>query len=375
MAEHEQSNAISIRVKHTHRSRYKSQRRHDLRIGHQPGYVDGDLSSLNRVLVDLPMPALITSHAKELRQRTNPSRAMRADAAVATIGIITFGHAAQPIFEALSTTQQDDAFFEVARRIADEYGTTLRGLVVHADETAPHAHVVWDCRDHEGVPMSRVMKGSRLQDIAAEVIAKHASGIERGIHKSVRIARGDKPSQIYNRSVQQVHHDLPLELEAKREEVSKLNDRAEEMRKRVAKLVEKETLNAKEAKRLLTYRNRLATRVEEYNVAKDKLDAKARNVDNNDAALKTKERVLNTAEDQLDVREDAIDHRETEVQTREADVSRREGIMDRLTDDISALISDIADRLGVGKSLRAIRDRLKSASNDLSDDRPSFGSK
>ena len=241
MAEHEQSNAISIRVKHTHRSRYKSQRRHDLRIGHQPGYVVGDLSGLNRVLVDLPMPALITSRAKELRQRTNPSRAMRADAAVATIGIITFGRAAQPIYEALSTTQQDDAFLEVARCIADEYGTTLRGLVVHADETAPHAHVVWDCRDHEGVPMSQVMKGSRLQDIAAEVIAKHASGIERGIRKSARIARGDKPSQIYNPSVQQLHHDLPLKSAAKREEVSKLNDRAEEMRMRVAKLTEKET--------------------------------------------------------------------------------------------------------------------------------------
>ena len=60
MAEHEQSNANSIRVKHTHRSRYKSQRRHDLRIDHQPGYVDGDLSDLNRALVALPMPALIT---------------------------------------------------------------------------------------------------------------------------------------------------------------------------------------------------------------------------------------------------------------------------------------------------------------------------
>jgi hypothetical protein len=68
--------------------------------------------------------------------------------------------------------QQDAAYLEVAERIADEYGTTLRGLVVHADETAPHAHAVWDCRNNEGVPMSRVMKGSQLQDIAADVIRK-----------------------------------------------------------------------------------------------------------------------------------------------------------------------------------------------------------
>ncbi|MEP2150555.1 MAG: hypothetical protein ABJI43_09550 [Roseobacter sp.] len=101
MPDNEQSKAISIRVKHAHRSRYKNQRRHDLRIGHQPSYVDGGRAELNRVVVELPLPAQITKRAKELRERTNPSRAMRADAAIATIGIITFGHAAQPIFEAL----------------------------------------------------------------------------------------------------------------------------------------------------------------------------------------------------------------------------------------------------------------------------------
>jgi hypothetical protein len=96
--------------------------------------------------------------------------------------------------------------------------------------------VVWDCRDHDGVPMSQVMKGSRLQDIAAEVIQKHASGIERRVRKSVRIARGDQPSQIYNRPVQQLHQDLPLELEAKRQEVKQFSDRVDEMRARVEKL-------------------------------------------------------------------------------------------------------------------------------------------
>ena len=98
MSGQEKSKAISIRAKHTHRSKYKNQRRHDLRIGVQPNYVQSDRSELNRVLIDLPMPAAITARAKELRAKTNPSRAMRADAAVATIGIIPFGHAAQPIF-------------------------------------------------------------------------------------------------------------------------------------------------------------------------------------------------------------------------------------------------------------------------------------
>ena len=368
----EQSKAISIRVKHAHRSRYKNQRRHDLRIGHQPGYVDGDRADLNRVIVELPLPAEITKRAKTLRDRTNPSRAMRADAAVATIGIITFGHAAQPIFEALSPEEQDAAYLEVAERIAEEYGTTLRGLVVHADETAPHAHVVWDCRDHEGVPMSRVMKGSRLQDIAAQVVAKHAPGIQRGVRKSERIARGDKPSQIYNRSVQQLHHDLPEEVAAKEHELEELNDRVDEMQARVAKLAAKEALNEKETKRLATYRNRLAERVKQYNEAKAALDAKAQKTAQLETALEIKELVLSAAEDQLDEREITMKRRADELQLREEDVTRRETVLDRLTEDISKMVSKIADHLGVGNSLRAIHVRLKSARNELGDDGPSF---
>lgn len=373
MPETEQSKAISIRVKHAHRSRYKNQRRHDLRIGHQPSYVDGDRADLNRVIVELPLPADITKRAKALRERTNPSRAMRADAAVATIGIITFGHAAQPIFEAMTPEQQDAAYLEVAERISDEYGTTLRGLVVHADETAPHAHVVWDCRDHDGIPMSRVMKGSQLQDIAAEVIAKHAPDIVRGVRKSERIARGDKPSQMYNRSVQQLHQDLPLEVAAKEHELENLNHRVVEMQARVAKLEAKEALNEKETKRLETYRNRLAARVKEYNEAKTILDAKAHKAAQQEAALEIKEQALNTAEDHLDEREIAMDLRDDELQLREEDVTRRETILDRITDDVGKMIGEIANRLGVGHSLRAIRDRLRAARNELGDNGPSLG--
>ncbi|MFQ1702674.1 plasmid recombination protein [Loktanella agnita] len=373
MSQDEQSNAISVRVKHAHRSRYKNQRRHDLRIGHQPGYVDGERSDLNRVNVPLPSPACITTTAKALRERSNPTRAMRNDAAVATIGIITFGHGAQPIFEALTAEEQDAAYLEVAERIADEYRTTLRGLVVHADETAPHAHVVWDCRNHDGIPMSRVMKGSRLQDIASEVIAKHATGIERGLRKSERIAREDKPSQIYNRSVQKLHQDLPAEIAAKEEALQQLCLRVDEMQARVVKLEEKETLNAKEAKRLMTYRKRLAARVEEYEDARLALDARTREATQQEVALAIKEKTLKSAEEELDAREDAMDRHAEGLAQREEEVSRRETLLDRLTEEINRMVGDIADRLGVGKSLRAIRDRLKAARHDLGDDGPMMG--
>ncbi len=61
MTTEEKSKAISIHVKHAHRSRYKNQRRHDLRLGQQPSYVESDRSHLNRILIDLPMPADITN--------------------------------------------------------------------------------------------------------------------------------------------------------------------------------------------------------------------------------------------------------------------------------------------------------------------------
>ena len=127
------------------------------------------------------------------------------------------------------------------------------------------------------------------------------------------------------------------------------------MQTRVAKLEAKEVLNEKEAKRLATYRNRLAAHITEFNEAKAAHDVKALKAKQKEAALEVKEHVLNTAEDQLDKRETTMDRRDDELQLREADVTRREGVLDRLTDDIGRMISDIAERLGVGDSLRPIR--------------------
>ncbi|CUH81931.1 hypothetical protein TRM7557_03660 [Tritonibacter multivorans] len=221
--------------------------------------------------------------------------------------------------------------------------------------------------------MSRVMKGSRLQDIAAEVIAKHAPEIVRGMRKSDRIARGDTPSQIYNRSVQQLHQALPAEIAAKAQELEMLTDRVDEMQARVAKLEAKEELNVKETKRLATYRNRLAARVKDYNEAKAALDAKAQKTAQHEAVLEVKEQALKSAVDQLEEQAGRLSRRGEELHQREQDVSRRERILDRLAEDIGKMVSEIAERLGVANSLRAIRDRLKSAREELRDDGPSFG--
>jgi hypothetical protein len=369
MSNQEQSRAISIRVKHIHRSKYKNQRRHDLRIGRQPSYVDSDRSEQNRVLVEMPMPVVMNARAKTLRDRTNPTRAMRDNAAIATIGVITFGKAAQPIMDALTPEQQDAAFLEVAQRIADECGTSLRSLVIHVDETALHAHVAWDARDENGVPMSRIMKGSRLQDIAAEVIDKHAPGIVRGVRKTVRQERGDDPSKIYNRSVKELHDDLPREIEEKKVQLAELLERVDEMQLRVQSLEEREELNAKEEKRLQTYRNRLAARVTEYNSARELLENRTSTIEERELALDVRAQAQDIRERALDAAELEMDREEVALDAREAEVQRLSERLQATLRAVQGMIGDAADRLGVGATLRAIRDRL-SRDLDLHDHGP-----
>ncbi|MFD1476172.1 hypothetical protein [Ancylobacter polymorphus] len=69
---------------------------------------------------------------------------------------------------------------------------------------------------------------NQLQDIAAAVAQRHEPRIERGHRKTDRLAAGAKPSEVVNRSVRQLHQDLPVELEA-------LNQRIEDSRDRLAK--------------------------------------------------------------------------------------------------------------------------------------------
>ena len=379
MAIEEQSKAISVRVKHAHRSKYKNQRKHDLRIGKQPSYVQEHPKQPNRVLLEMPAPAAMNDRAKALRKLTGPTRAMRADAAIATIGIITFGMAAQTIFRDLTADQQDAAYLEIAETIAQECGTVLRGLVVHEDETAPHAHVVWDTRDQDGVPMSRIMKGSRLQDIAAEVIDKHAPGIVRGERKADRKERGDPDSKIYNRSVKQLHDDLPREIAAKEAELAakeaqltELSSRVDEMQARVTKLELREDLNAKEQKRLDTYRKRLAARVAEYKAAQEVMQQRDADISKREAALDMrsealdiKDRTLDVAERELDQREDNLDAREQQLEHREVEVTKLARYLQDVKEAVSEMIGDVAERLGVGASLRAIMDRIRTVEREL----------
>ncbi|WP_368484835.1 plasmid recombination protein, partial [Salipiger sp. HF18] len=148
------------------------------------------------------------------------------NAPVIMAGIITFGTVAAELFGSLTVDQQDAAFRELAKAVASELDTSLESLVVHLDETTIHAHFTVRAYTDAGLSMSEAAKRgtlSRLQDLAAEVMQGYHSGIERGHRKWDRIAAGAEYPDTLHRSVRELHYDLPLEIDALRQQSAQAN--------------------------------------------------------------------------------------------------------------------------------------------------------
>lgn len=255
--EQEPSFAISVRVDHRSLSRAKGARSHDLRKGRIPDYVDQERTSENSVILEPAPPSSLRKICEDRRKTRTTQRAMKRDAAVASCFIITFGTAAQPLFESLTRDAQDAAYRAVGEAIAKELGVNLTGLVAHRDETAPHAHGQMPAYHPDGTPLSKILTptvGKRLQDAAAAAIAPFEPRIIRGKPKAERIADGEPRSKTVHRSVRELHHDLPAELDKKRTEIAVLEAR-------IAKMQAKATLTEANARTLATYERRLAEKV------------------------------------------------------------------------------------------------------------------
>ncbi|MEP6018716.1 MAG: hypothetical protein ABJ251_09550 [Paracoccaceae bacterium] len=260
-------NAVSVRIEPKPMSKAKFQRRHDFRIGSQPAYVDGDRSHLNRSLMELrPLPE-IKRENEALRRKAGRTRKMKSNAAVVTAGIITFGYAAQDVFNRLPIETQDRAFIELAQEVAATLNTSLEALFVHLDETAIHAHFTMRAYNDSGEPISnatRYRDMSALQDLAAEVIQRFAPEIERGHKKKERLEAGADYPDTLHRRVKQLHADLPKEkaaLEAEIQETSqKLREKTasiEKTERHLKGVAEKAELIEKEIKLKKKYSRRL----------------------------------------------------------------------------------------------------------------------
>lgn len=257
--------AISVRVKTRSVSATGGDRRHNQRIGRQPGYVDETRTTENSVVLAQPTPAQMSRECLQRRQDAfvpgpgkRQPRSMAKDAAVSISGIVTFSTDAQPAIDVLPKAEQDRRFLMAAEAVAKHLGTDVAGVAVHRDESAIHCHFTLYGFGQDGQPVSRKLKKkvlSQLQDVAATAFGD--LGITRGKRISERIRDGEPYSKTINRSVRELHRDLPVELATAQAKVA-------ETQKQVADIRAERNAGtgnlAKLEKRQATYEKRLTDR-------------------------------------------------------------------------------------------------------------------
>ncbi len=124
--------AISVRINAANYHQARGQRKHDLRLGRVPKYVNRERISQNSILIQNCQEGEL-KRLCETRRKVK-QRAMKRTAAVASRGIITFGKKARHEFDKVSVEKQNMVFESVARAIADHLKSDLVGLSVHRDE-------------------------------------------------------------------------------------------------------------------------------------------------------------------------------------------------------------------------------------------------
>jgi len=288
---------LCFRIQAIGRSQLLQQRRHDLRIGRMPRYVDKDRKDLNVTLYQLPefgytanIRKTMDREEKEILKRaahkTKVGRYWR-------MAILTFSHAAQQLLREKSELPHSEAL-EAAQDFAVRHKVKLISLDYHGDEAAPHYHITFDGIDNLGYAIR--LNSKALSD-EQDFFARHFSiwGIGRGKPKAQRIDNGEPWSAIIHRSVAQLHSDLPAEIAAiklqRDEQAKKLQinvNRANEAFKKAAEGTERAE---KAAKNALAYERRIQ-------------DAKAK-VAEYERQLVSRELLLNHEKDALLEREKA----------------------------------------------------------------------
>lgn len=239
------ASAVSVRLEPSS----SGQTAHDLRLGPQPEYVNAARSKLNRVLISPLTNNNLRDEWERIKKAVGKKGKLRSNQNLSYAGIITFGTEAQRIFEGLAADRQDMALHEVADKVAGRFGTKLTGLVVHLDESALHAHFQLRGISNNGTVLSSQVKRGALRDvqtIAAEVMGRHATGIERGKNKWKRIEEGEDYAATVNRSVRQLHDDLPKEIAEREAALVEVQARLQTNLDRLAKA--REQANAEGAK-------------------------------------------------------------------------------------------------------------------------------
>jgi hypothetical protein len=337
--------AAMVRVEIRDAQGYANQRRHDLRIGAQPAYVNPDPPEPNHVFIQPLTTQELKTLARERRAQRETVRAMKSNAGIAVVGIIGFGIEAQKMFEALDLVTQEQALRAAVARVAADLKTTVTGLVFHLDETARHAHFSLCGYDVTGQPLSTWMGRGVLRELQTalhEELQAFMPGLERGRSRKARAEAGAAPHELVNRSVDELHIDLPFEIAEKRKELVEIEEkiRTNEARAEKARIkAEAEGDRAAKAlKNAETYERRAAE-------ARGKVEGLEGQVRDLEGRLEAIQAAKVAAEGERDrAREEAL-----AAEERAATAEARVREMDQIIGDAAALAAEAAAAVITGE--------------------------
>jgi len=339
------SMTVSVHVFHKDISKAKIQRRHDLRLLGEstPKYIDRSKSADNSVIIESLKEGELKKICLERRALVTHKRAMKSSSAVVSTGIITFSKEAQSVIKSLPVAEQNSLYLKTAEKIASELNTTLTGLTVHRDESAPHAHFQMPSVALNGKPVCKILNksdfGRRLQDIAGEVYKE--LGINRGTPKKTRIAAGEDYLKYIHRSVKELHESLESDIDNKQKQSIEL-DKAIAMQN--AKIAKNESYYAKTLKKMANIgfeSNKQEERLKDYKnrITKQKLELAE--LENQKTQLKADILELQSKSSELQKREEAVKKREEVVEKKDelykkfsAEFTAEREIMDKTADQI-----------------------------------------
>lgn len=235
------SHTVSVRIGGlTSKEKARGQRRHDLRHV-VPSYALPNVAERVRILVPYQTPDELWKEAERRVAaaigRGERKRGLRSDTAVGISGLVTFGREAQEVIRGLSPDEQDQRYRQVVEGIAESLGTSAAGLVVHLDETAPHAHFLLHGIGSDGKAVRAahsVIDIRALQDLAGDVYAD--LGITRGenrIAKQQRLVEEEGLSQeeawgeVTHKTVATLHATLGPDLQKARQKVQQEEEKAQ----------------------------------------------------------------------------------------------------------------------------------------------------
>ncbi len=245
---------------------------HDFRT-RTPGYADPDRQHLNAVLHGHPVEQADLKAELERLHLEHTGRRRRKDSALIWEGIITFSADAD-----LTDRKAYDA---AAQRLVDEIAkrhgfNEPLWLVRHEDESRPHYHFAFANAHAETAKPVRLSPTDmrQLQDLAGQCF--EPLGLSRGKSKEQRIKDGEPAHKWLNRSVQQLHNDLPAEIEALKQRIAELEEKerkaAARLEKTQAKLEQAQGENERLQKRLKTYQKRLEKTQQELKQAQAEIN-------------------------------------------------------------------------------------------------------